>query len=109
MAARDVAPIGVQGNAWPGGNAITGGVVSAIVDTFSCPFVTGFGHADGATTITLLGSMDGVNFYAVATQVLAGAADFAINVTCAARYFVLKSSASLTGGTIGTIAACGSG
>jgi hypothetical protein len=79
------------------------------VDTFSCPFITAFGHADGAATITLLASMDGTNFYAIATQVLAGAADFAINVTCAARYFALKSSAGLTGGTIGTIAACGSG
>jgi hypothetical protein len=80
-----------------------------VVDTWSCPFVTAFGHADGATTITLLASMDGTAFYATATQVLAGAADFGINVTCAARYFALKSSTGLTSGTIGTIAACGSG
>lgn len=99
---RNVAPIGVTGNAWPG-NSNSAGTASAIIDTFSCPFVSAFGHASGAGTITLQGSMEGINFYNVGSQVLSGAGDFAIHVTSAARFHRLLTSATLT--LTGTIAA----
>lgn len=89
-------PIGVHGNAWTAATTGAGGF-SAALDTLCAPFVTAFGAVSGATTITLQASQDGTNYYDTqVTQVLAGAADFAVSATVAARYVRLKSSASVT-------------
>lgn len=90
---RNVAPIGVQGNAWSAASVSSNGL-SAIVDTWSLPFVTVFGNTSTSVTITVYGSMDGVNFYTLAT--ISANGDFAANYTSAARYFQLQSSGAAT-------------
>lgn len=106
---RQVAPVGVFGNAFPLGVGVTANENGGIVDTFSSPFVSAFGHANVACTITLFVSQDQVHWSAVATQVLAGLGDFCINSTCAGRYFALQSTAGLDATSHGTIAATGAG
>jgi hypothetical protein len=68
----------------------------AVVDTWSCPFVSGFGNASAATTVTLQYSMDGTHFYAGPSTTLSGSGDFHIDSTTAARYLRLLSSAAAT-------------
>lgn len=94
MSHRFDTPQGVHANAWD--NAATASGTSAVFDTHSSPYVSAFGISDGAVTITLQYSMDGTNFYSGPSQVLAGAGDFRIDATCAARYVRLKSSAAVT-------------
>jgi hypothetical protein len=94
-AGRNVSPIGVQGNAWNAASAGANGT-SAVVDTWSCPFVSAFGNAGAATTISLQYSMDGANFYAGPSTTLSGSSDFHIDATTAARYLRLLSSAAAT-------------
>jgi hypothetical protein len=92
---RHVAPLGTHANAWS--NASTGaGGTSAVLDTYSSPFVSAFGNSSGAATFTLQYSQDGTNFYDGPTQVLAGSGNFRIDATCAARFVRLKSSADVT-------------
>jgi hypothetical protein len=88
-------PIGVQANAWS--NAATGANgQSAALDTFSCPHVSAFGNASSATTITLMLSMDNINWYAGPTVVLAGAGNFYLTANIAARYIALQSTNNVT-------------
>jgi hypothetical protein len=94
-AGRNVSPIGVQGNAWNAASVGTNGT-SAVLDTWSCPFVSAFGNASAATTLTLQYSMDGTDFYAGPSVTLSGAGNFYINSTTAARYLRLLSSAAAT-------------
>jgi hypothetical protein len=92
---RNVAPIGVQGNAWNAASVGSNGT-SGVEDTWSCPFVSAFGNANAATTLTLEYSMDGSTFYAGPSTTLSGAGDFHIDATTAARYLRLLSSAAAT-------------
>ncbi len=92
---RNVSPIGVQGNAWSAA-AVGANGTSAVVDAWSCPYVSAFGNAGAATTLTLQYSLDGTNFYAGPSVTLAGAGDFHIDATTAARYLRLLSSAAAT-------------
>ncbi len=94
-AGRNVSPIGVQGNAWNAAAVASGGT-SAVVDTWSCPYVSAFGNAGAATTLTLRYSLDGSNFYAGPSVTLSGAGDFHIDATTAARYLQLLSSSAAT-------------
>jgi len=94
-AGRNVSPIGVQGNAWNAASVGTNGT-SAVIDTWSCPFVSAFGNAGAATTITLQYSMDGASFYTGPSTTLSGSSDFHIDATTAARYLRLLSSAAAT-------------
>lgn len=92
MWARGDTPLGTQGNAWANGAATSANTNSSVVDVMDAFFVSAFGHVDGATTITLMYSIDGTNFYAGPTVTLAGAADFKIDATVAARYLALQST-----------------
>jgi hypothetical protein len=88
--------IGTQGNAW---NAAPVGIAgtSANIDAQYMKNVSAFGSASAATTITIQISQDGTNFYDTSTNVvLAGAGDFHMFITIAARYARLKSSAAAT-------------
>lgn len=92
---RQISPLGTHANAWDAAATGAGGV-SAALDTWSCPFVSAFGNASGASTITVQYSQDGSNYYDGPAQVLSGAGNFRIDATCGARYVRLKSSANVT-------------
>ena len=104
MSARNVPPIIPAGVAVWGttvqnaaGSTNTAALVlaaglSTILDTKDSPFVSAFGHADAATTISILYSADGVNFYVAHSTVLSGAGDFAIDCMCGGQFVQLKSS-----------------
>jgi len=94
-AGRNVSPIGVHGNAWDAA-AVAANGTSAVLDTWSCPYVSAFGNAGAATTLTLQYSLDGSNFYAGPSVNLSGASDFHIDATTAARYLRLLSSSAAT-------------
>ena len=94
-AGRNVSPIGVHGNAWNAASVGSNGT-SAVLDTWSCPYVSAFGNASAATTLTLQFSMDGTNFYAGPSVTLSGAGDFHLDATAAARYLRLQSSSAAT-------------
>jgi hypothetical protein len=94
-AERNISPIGVQGNAWKAASVGANGT-SAVLDTWSCPYVSAFGNAGAATTLTLQYSMDGTNFYAGPAVTLTGAGDFHIDATTAARYLRILSSSAAT-------------
>ena len=100
MENRNIPPIGVHANIWSA--VLTGtGTSTNTLDIKNAPFVSAFGHSDGAATITLMVSADNTNFYAGPTQVLAGASDFCINASVGAQFVALKSSANVTAtGTI---------
>lgn len=89
------ATAGAQGNAW---TAIAVGIngVSTALALADRPFVSAFGSASIATTITLQLSANGTTFYDGPTQVLSAAGDFAISVTTGAAHVRLKSSAAAT-------------
>ena len=90
------APRGIQGNAWAAAVVGANGT-SNPVDTFAMPFVTAFGNASAATTITLQVSADGVTWYdSQVNQVLAGAGDFCLIATVAARLVRLKTLSAAT-------------
>jgi len=85
------------------GLAVGAGGFSGIIDMPDMPFVTAFGSVSAATTITLQVAEarcppDTADawFDTQVTQVLAGAADFAISATIGARFARLKSSAAVT-------------
>ena len=65
-------------------------------DSGSLPFVSAYGNASAATTITLMYSNDGTNWRAGGTVVLAAAGDFVMNVTSGARFHALQSTAACT-------------
>ena len=90
-----MAKTGSHANAW---NAATTGVggVSASLAVGDFPFVSAYGNANAATTITLQYSADNTNFYDGPNVVLAGAGDFRIDAQTGAEYVRLKSSASVT-------------
>lgn len=99
--------IGSQGNAWNltqagttcGANGVSGGV-----DTGGLAYLSVFGHAFGATTLTVEVSQDNINYYDTSrTIVLTGAGDFALDFTTGARFARLKSSADIN--ILATIAA----
>ena len=94
---RYVPPIGVHANVW---NAASTGVNTTStnnVNTYNSPFITAFGTVNGATTITVMVSQNGTTFYkSQSTQVLGGSGDFCINLTCAAQYVALQSTADVT-------------
>lgn len=105
MSGRYESPLGVQANAWAA--VLTGANTNSpgFLDTFSSPFVSAFGHVSGATTITLMYSHDNTNWYAGPTIVIAGASDFFLNATSAARYACLQSTNNIT--STATLAAKG--
>lgn len=76
--------------------AVSGGGQSDSLDTGSCPFVSAFGHANAATTITAVYSDDGATWYAGPTKVLSGAGDFDFDFTNGARFVALQSSGAAT-------------
>ena len=94
-AGRNVSPIGVHGNAWNAASVGSNGT-SAVLDAWSCPYISAFGNAGAATTLTLQYSMDGTLFYAGPSVTLSGAGDYHIDATTAARYLRLLSSAAAT-------------
>jgi len=57
-----------------------------VVDTWSYPYVSVFGNANAATTLTLQYSIDGADFYAAPSATLSGAGNPSINAATAARY-----------------------
>jgi hypothetical protein len=65
-----------------------------VVDSWSCPYVSAFGNAGAATTLTLQYSLDGSTFYAGPAVTLSGVGDFHRDATTAARYLRLLSSSS---------------
>jgi uncharacterized protein YaiE (UPF0345 family) len=67
-----------------------------MVQVWSAAIVTVLGHVSGACTITVMYSADGTNFYAGPTITAAGAADIYLDLTTAAGYVALKSSANVT-------------
>lgn len=69
---------------------------SATFNTWASPFVTACGNVSGATTITLMLSVDGSNWYAGPTVVLSGAGNFYLNATVGVQYVALQSSNSVT-------------
>lgn len=96
--------VGNHANAW---NAVAVGVggTSAEIDVQHAAFISAFGNASAATTITLQYSQDKTNWYDGPNQVLSAAGDFRIDATTGARYVRLKSSAAAT--ITGTIAGKG--
>jgi hypothetical protein len=103
MSGRNVPPIGTQCNAWgtvvqtSAGSTMTAAATgangfSSIVNTFNAPFVSAFGHVDGATTINLQYSADGVNFATAHIVSPSGAADFDIDCICGGQYVRLQST-----------------
>lgn len=96
--------VGSHANAWNAA-AVGAAGTSAAVDVSRTPFVSAFGNASAATTVTLQYSMDGVNFYDGPAQTLGAAGNFRIDATCAAAWVRLKSSAAAT--ITGTIAGKG--
>lgn len=87
--------LGAHANAW---NAAVTGVngTSTALQIGAAMFVSAFGNASAATTITLQYSQDGTNYYDGPTQVLGGAGNFRIDATMGCEYARLKSSASVT-------------
>lgn len=89
-------PIGTTANAW-NASVVGANGNSTSVDKSGKSSVTAYGNASAATTISLWVSDNNVTFYNSGAQaVLAGAGDFHINVTTAARYVRLRSSAAAT-------------
>jgi hypothetical protein len=95
----DLAPprnvVGAHANAWNAA-AVGAGGTSASVDCQNTPFVSAFGNASAATTITVQYSQNDVDYYDGPNQVLGGAGNFRIDATVGARYVRLKSSAAAT-------------
>jgi len=88
--------IGTHGNAWNAA-AVGAGGNSASIDTQYTPFVSIFGNADAATTITIQYSQDNANFYNGPTLAIpALGSDFASDITVGARYVRLQSSGAAT-------------
>lgn len=91
-----VQPLGAQGNGWNAAAVAAGGTSTAL-DKGSTSVVSAFGNASAATTITIQVSQNNATWFdTAATQVLAGAGDFHITLTTAARYVRLKSSGAAT-------------
>lgn len=87
---------GAQANAW-NAVAVAAGGASAVLDTWHLPFVTAFGNASAATTITLQVSQDNVNWYnSQVAQTLSAAGNFCLITEMGARYVRLTSSAAAT-------------
>jgi len=87
---------GTHGNAWNAA-AVGAGGTSASIDTQYTPFVSIFGNADAATTITIQYSQDNANFYNGPTLAIpALGSDFASDITVGARYVRLQSSGAAT-------------
>lgn len=93
---RNFEPIGSHANIWNAAATGAGTTSTNTLRTFDAPFVSVFGHVSGATTITLMLSADGVNFYAGPTVSPSGAGDFFINATVGAQYLALQSSNNIT-------------
>jgi hypothetical protein len=66
------------------------------VNLQNCPYVSVFGNVSGATTITLMLSIDGTNFYAGPTVTTSGAGNFYLNATVGAVFVALQSSSNVT-------------
>jgi hypothetical protein len=100
-----VPTVGTEGNAWLNA-AVGAGATSASIDTQFTPFVSIFGTADGATTITIQFSQDNVNFYNDSSFTVVGPTfNFGVNQTIGARYVRLRTSNAVT--ITATIAAKG--
>jgi hypothetical protein len=59
-------------------------------------YVSCFGHVNNATTITVMASADGQNWYAGPSQTLGGASDFCIHATVGCGWIALQSSSNVT-------------
>jgi hypothetical protein len=57
-----------------------------VVDIWSYPYVSAFGNANAATTLTLQYSIDGTDFYAGPSVTPSGAGNSSIDAATAARY-----------------------
>lgn len=87
---------GASNNAW-NATAVLAGGSSASLDTGNRSIVSGFGTSDAATTFTVQVSEDDVTYYdTLTTYVLAGAGEFHVTLTTAAKYVRLKSSGAAT-------------
>lgn len=65
-------------------------------DTHNSPWVSIFGNSSAATTLTVLYSNDGLNWYAGPTLTLAAAGNFHLDFTSAAEWIAVQSSAAAT-------------
>jgi len=92
---RNVPPVGTQGNAF-NAQAAGAGVASNIIEVWSCPYVSCFGHVSGATTLTMQYSIDKINFYNGPTVAPTGAADFYLDFYTAARWVRVLTSGAVT-------------
>jgi len=88
---------GNHGNAWAAAAVAAAGVSAVATMGAGLRVVSAFGNASAATTIMLQYSADGINWYdSGVSKLLAGAGDFAIDVTTAATRLRLRSSAAAT-------------
>ncbi len=87
--------VGAHANAWDA-VAVAANGTSASLDVTNAPFVSAFGNASAATTITLQYSQDGTNWYDGPTVTLGAAGNFRIDATVGATNVRLKSSAAAT-------------
>jgi hypothetical protein len=105
---RQAASLGSLCNLWgtvtetnkvisPVAQAITANTNSAVFNKYSANYVTIMGNVNGATTITVMLSPDGVNFNAGPTTVLAGAGDFVITIQIGNQFVALQSTAGVNG------------
>lgn len=86
----------VWGNA-SGGAAVAASGYSAPLDTWDSPFVTICGTSSGTSTITVLGSNDGVNYFQLATiSATSTAGSLYLALTCGVEFIKLQSSAAVT-------------
>lgn len=70
---------------------------SAVFDSWNSPFVTIFGTASGASTITVWGSNDGSNWFVLGTiSATATAGSLYLSLTCGAELMKLQSGSAVT-------------
>lgn len=79
----------------PTAQAVGAGVASNAVDTVNHPFVSAFGNASGATTMSLQYSADGITWFTRQSVTLTGAGDFSIDCLCGARFLRLSTSGAV--------------
>lgn len=69
---------------------------SAGVQIFNAKWVSIFGNVSAATTITVMYSADGANWYGGQSTTLGGAGNFHFDLVCGAEWIALQSSAAAT-------------
>lgn len=69
---------------------------SAVLDTWNSPFITIAGTSSGSTTITVLGSNDGGNWFQMGTiAATATAGSLYLALTCGVEFIKLQSSTAV--------------